>query len=396
MHEDDDDIDIQTPGGFRFRAKTHALLIWMFGSVTALGLIVAAGIFWPKATLTITPQEARNGWSADAFESEETAQIVGSLPEFAITGENGELIVQDNSKANVRLWDAVLSVNGQHLPNIPQQVGDCVSWAYCNAGEIVICVEMATNGGEFHRLFPPYVYGTSRVQIGNRRIKGDGSCMAWAVKAGQQFGVLRADADGVPPYSGAIARQWGKEGPPKDLIEATKMFTIGTASPVRSAAEVRDAIANGYPCPFGAGGIGFDRVVVKHGRLLADPPSGSWAHAQCVIGYDGSGAEPLFCILNSWGPLAGGKSPIDGSPPGSYWITERSMQRIASQGDCFAISGFAGFKARKIKFTLTQTAPKDARSHLRAGVSLGKEAAFGQSASKSKKESDHVSVAQAM
>lgn len=350
---------------FKFSTREFRMLAMAFVASVTVVVVGWVVIRFPE----ITPLEHRHGWSAAAFETEETAQIVGSLPDFQIVGENGELIVQDNAKADVRLWDAVVSVNnGQHLPNIPQQVGDCVSWAYSHAGEYLICIEMKTGPpGEFHRLFPPYIYGTSRVEIGRGKIKGDGSCMAWAVKAGQQFGVLRADAAGVPPYSGTLARKWGKDGPPRDLIEASKMFTIGTVSPVRSAAEVRDSIANGYPVPFGAGGIGFDRVAVKYGRLLADPPSGSWSHAQCVIGYDGSGAEPLYCLLNSWGPLAGGKAPIDGSPPGSYWITERSMDRIARQGDAFAISGFAGFKARKIDFKLTraveQRCPHRKESH---------------------------------
>lgn len=371
-HDSDPDIDLQV-GDVRVRAKARWIVAASSGFVASV-LAITLSLFLLRAP-SETPPDARHGWSADAFQSEETSQIVGSLPGFQIVGDNGELIVQDNAKANVRLWDAVVAVNGQHLPNIPQQVGDCVSWAYSHAGEYVICVEKAAGGQtEFHRLFPPYIYGTSRVEIGRGKIKGDGSCMAWAVKAGQQFGVLRADAAGVPPYSGTLARQWGKDGPPRELIEASKMFTIGTVSPVRSTAEVRDAIANGYPVPFGAGGIGFDLVVVKYGRLLAEPPSGSWSHAQCVIGYDGSGAEPLFCLLNSWGPLAGGKSPLSGEPPGSYWITERSMDRIARQGDAFAISGFTGFKARKIDFKLT------ARERSKP----------------SRKESSHGTVAQAL
>ena len=351
----DDDLCVDTPH-FRMRANARWMLAAAGGFVACV-LTVVGSIIWLRSSPPHeTPIADRNGWSAEAFEDESTAQIVGSLPEFQIVGDNGEVIVQDNSKANVRLWDAVIAVNGQHLPNVPQQVGDCVSWAYCHGAEFLICIEMKTGppGLEFHRLFPPYTYGLSRVQIGRGKIRGDGSCMAWAVAAGRDFGVLRSDADGVPAYSGTIARQWGKEGPPRDLIEAAKMYRIGDSSPVRSADAVRDAICNLYPVPFGAGRIGFDRVAVKYGRLVASPPQGSWAHAQCVIGYDGSGAEPLFCVLNSWGPLAAGKSPLQGEPPGSYWITEKEMDFIARQGDAFAISGFAGFKARKIDFKLTE------------------------------------------
>lgn len=351
--DSDPDIDVQTPH-YRFRAKAQWVLA-VGAAISVCVLSVVGGIVWISTIPNETPDTAKHGWSAEAFEEEDTQQFISQLPPFQITDENGIPISQDNQNADVRLWDAVIAVNGQHLVNIPQQIGDCVSHAYCHAGEYLICVEMKTGppGNEFHRLFRPYVYGISRVQIGGRKIRGDGSCVAWAVRGGKEYGVLRADAEGVPSYSGALARQWGKEGPPRDLIEATKMYSVGISSPTRTANEVRDAICNGYPVPFGASGIGFDRVIEKYGRLVG-VRSGSWSHAQCVIGYDGSGEEPLFCIVNSWGPRAGGKSPIDGSPPGSYWITARDMEYIARQGDAFAISNFEGFKAREIDFRLTR------------------------------------------
>lgn len=343
---------------FKFKLSSKDLVIVSATLVTTT-LLVVVGIFFSHVPPSFTPENARHGWSPDAFQSQETVQIISSLPEFQITGPNGEKIVQDNAKANVRLWDAVVATHGKHLDNIPQQIGDCVSWAYSHACEYLICVEMKTGppGNEFHRLFPPYIYGTSRHQIGKDKVRGDGSCMAWAVQAGNQYGILRSDAEGVPPYSGEIAREWGKQGPPKDLIEATKMYSVGSSSQVKSAIEVRDAICNGYPVPFGAGGIGWDRVVVKYNRLVGIR-SGSWSHAQCVIAYDGSGQEPLYCILNSWGPRAGGKSPVDGSPPGSYWINQRDMDYVAKQGDAFAISNFVGFQAREIDFKLTRKQEK--------------------------------------
>lgn len=342
---------------FNFTISKKELTILSMSWIVVTGLCVLGWVGYNGPDFT--PAKNRHGWSPVAFESEETAEIVGQMDPFQIVGEDGERIVQDNSSANVRLWDAVLSIRGQHLDNVPQQIGDCVSWAYCNAAEILIYVEMRTgSGGEFHELFPPYIYGTSRVQIGRGRVRGDGSCMAWAVQAGRQYGVLRADAEGVPQYSGKIAREWGSKGPPKDLIEATKMYSVGTASRVATADEIRDAICNGYPVPFGAGGIGWDRVKVQYGRLVGIR-SGSWAHAQCVIGYDGTQAEPLYCILNSWGPRAGGRTPIDGSPPGSYWITKRDMEYVARQGDAFAVSNFAGFKAREIDFKLTKSQAKE-------------------------------------
>ena len=346
MSDSDSEIQIR----FKLSTKAVGLLGLSFVLSVTLGVLVWVSFRAPDETLA----EHRHGWSADAFQAEETAQIVGAMPAFQIVGENGEVIVQDNAKSNVRLWEAVVAVNGQNLPNVPQQVGDCVSWAYAHGCELLIAIEMKSEGGkEFHRIFPPYIYGTSRVLIGNGKLKGDGSCMAWACRAGQQYGILRSDADGVPGYSGSLARDWGRNGPPKQLLEAAKMFTVGTVSPIRSAAECRDALANGYPCPFGASQIGWENTVIKHGRIVGIR-SGQWSHAQVAVGYDGSGPEPLFCILNSWGPRAGGKSPMQGEPDGSYWISERDMDFVARQGDCFAISGFAGFKARKIDFKLTE------------------------------------------
>ena len=322
--------------------------------IAVVGVCVLGWVHWRFPD--VTPEEARHGWSADAFAAEETQTIVGEMPAFEMLGPDGQAIVQDNSHANVRLWEAVIAKNGGHLTYAPQQVGDCVSHAFTHAGDYLECVDLETGEQrEFHRLYPPYTYGVSRVDVGKGKIKGDGSCMAWAVKGAKEHGVLRADAAGCPPYSGAIARAWGKSGPPAEFRAVARDARIQESSQVTSASAVRDAICNGYPVPFGAGKIGFDKVVERKGRLVADPPSGSWAHAQVVIGYDGSTGveEPLFCILNSWGPLAGGKSPTDGSPPGSYWITARSMDFIAKQGDAFAISGFTGFKARKIDFKLT-------------------------------------------
>lgn len=352
--DSDPDIDIQTPH-FRVRAKARWMLAFGAGMALCFGSL-AMSIVWMQAKPRETPQEVRNGWSADAFELEETQQIVSSMVPFQLIDENGTPISQDNRNANVRLWDAVIAVRGTHFVNQPQQIGDCVSWGMKHAIEYLICVEMKTGPpgqNEFHEVFSPYLYGISRHQVGKDRINGDGSCMAWAVKGVAEYGVLRTNEQGVSAYNGTIARNWGRSGPPQKFIEIARQTLVKMSSPVRSANEVRDAICNGYPVPFGAGGIGFDRTVEKHGRLVGQR-SGSWSHAQCIIGYDGSGSEPLFCVLNSWGPLAGGKSPIDNSPPGSYWIVERDMEFIARQGDTFAISNFEGFKAREIDFRLTR------------------------------------------
>lgn len=300
----------------------------------------------------ITADAAKHGWSADA--AEEAAPIVAAMPAFEITGDNGEVIVQANEKANVRLWDAVLAVNGgKHLQNVAQSIGDCVSRASMNASEYLICIEMTTgppDSDEFHRIFSPYIYGISRVQIGNGKIRGDGSCGAWAAKGVIEYGVLRVDYEGVPPYSAAIARDWGKNGPPQKFIEEARRFPIKQTSPVRSSDAIRDAICNGYPVTV-ASNVGFEKIITKDGRLVG-VRQGSWSHALTVTAFDGqTGTEPYWYILNSWGEMTHG-TPLQGEPPGGFWIREKDMQAIAVQGDSFAYSGFEGFKGRSLNFHL--------------------------------------------
>ena len=57
-------------------------------------------------------------------------------------------------------------------------------------------------------------------------------------------------------------------------------------------------------------------------------------------------------------------APLNGEPPGGFWIEESTMNYIAAQGDCWAFSNFDGFPARDIDpaFNIfSRTAPKSAK-----------------------------------
>lgn len=327
---------------------------WFFG-------VVVSVIGWTVVRFPdVTPESDRYGWSSEAAEDEETVAAVAEMPPFQIVGPNGEIIVQDNENAVAKLWDAVLEIRGSHLENTPQQVGDCVSWGVKHAIEYLIYVEMKTGPPgelEFHEVFAPYIYGISRVQIGGKKLGGrDGSCGAWAARGVMQYGLLRSDFDGVPPYSGSVARSWGSSGPPDKFVQEGKRFLVKQTSLVRTADEIRDAICNGYPCTV-ASNVGFNTIIKKYGRLLG-VRNGTWGHQMAVIGFDGSAPEPLYYIINSWGPHAHG-DPIDNSPPGGFWITKKDMDAMARQGDSFAFSNFEGFKSRdEFRINIFGKAPK--------------------------------------
>lgn len=332
------------------------------GSISILGLVVASFFASCSGEIKTTPAEVRMGWRPEIVATDEHKAIVAAMPPFELTDEDGNRVVQDNVKANVRLWKWSKLVNGgQHLPNVPQEVGDCVSWGAANAINYTAAVQIARDGApeEFHRAYPPWLYGASRVLIGNGKLRGDGSVGAWAAAAAQKYGVLRADAPGVPAYSGNVARQWGsKPGPPEEFKEAAKPFTVQTVAKMRNADDVMNANCNGYGVSI-ASDAGFLMTPPLVDGCRLNRRSGTWNHQMSVVGYDGeTWGEPRFYVLNSWGPNAHG-TPGGDEPPGGFWITKKDMEYIVQQGDSFAFSGFKGFPSQPLDFRIFgQRGPK--------------------------------------
>jgi hypothetical protein len=285
------------------------------------------------------------GWHAEDVPL--AADTVAQMPPFQIVGA-----VEDNSRRNVRLWEAALKVNGgKHLSNTAQQVGDCVSWGVRNAVDYLACQQIAQGENEtLRRCFAPWVYGLSRVTIGQGRIRGDGSVGAWGAEAVRRYGVLAEDEPGVPPYSGQVAREWGQRpGPPEPLFLKAVEFKVQSVALVTTPEEARDAICNGYPITI-ASSWGTRTIRPRDGRQVAEGDA-SWAHQMCLIAYDGSASEPYYYVLNSWGPNAH-PQPLQGEPPGGFWIRERDVARICSAGDSFAFSDFDGFPSRQLDFSV--------------------------------------------
>jgi len=315
-----------------------------------LVLVGLAGIGWsfvPRAASIPSVPLDQLGLAAD--HKEQSEMIAASLPPFLMVGADG----QDNASKNVRLWDAMLAVRGSHLPNVPQQIGDCVSWGAANAVNYLQAYQLVRGppGFQFKEAYPPYIYGISRVQVGRKHgsnFRGDGSIGAYAAEGLRDYGVLRADAQDCPPYSGSIARLWGQRGAPEWAVTEAKQQLVKTIAQVRTADQARDAICNGYPVTIASRWWGTTRIETRDGRKVATRNT-SWAHQQCLIGYDGSGANQYFYCLNSWGPNAH-PAPLQGEPPGGYWIRFSDVDRICKEGDSWAISSFDGFPAETINW----------------------------------------------
>ncbi|MEO1063729.1 MAG: hypothetical protein AAFZ07_20115 [Actinomycetota bacterium] len=342
-------------------------LPWVAIVVAALGasgggLIGSAVI---NVEVNVTPESDRDGWRPEALEELEI-----DAPRLAIVDpDSGLPIAQDNARRDVRLWKAAVTLlDGEHLPNYPQQTGDCVSFSVKNAVDHLSLNQIARDPfrpWEFRTVFPPYIYGTSRVQVGLGKLRGEGSLVAWAAKAVRDYGVLATDAENCPEYSGRIAKTWGRRGPPEEFLEVGKRTPVRGIARVETAGDVRDALCNGYPVAIGSRfGTKNRSIRERDGRMVARR-DGSWSHALCVLAYDGSVDPPLFYILNSWGPSAH-PEPLQDEPPGGFWITWDDMDRMARDGDGWTFSDFAGFPARDMDFHVLAdpAALAEARQHV--------------------------------
>lgn len=316
------------------------------GGLIASLALVAAGLFSlnPFYRSDSTPPVAVQALGLAPESPAECAQYAPTLRPFAVLGAP-----QDNDRATVKLTDFLRQANGGKWPwHGPQGTGDCVAFTWSKCIETCIAVMQVLQGEpvEWRPVFPPHVYGGGRVQIGRGQLRGAGLVPSWAGEFVRQFGALWSDLDSVPPYSGKLSDQWGRDGVPQRFLDLAADYPVSTIAPIRSAAEARDAICNGYPVAMASMQFGTNTIRARDGRNVAVDDT-AWPHAQAVLGYDGNtpSGQRYFLVWNSWGEN-GHPRPIDDTPPGSYWITWEDMDRICKEGMTLAVSGATGFPAQ--------------------------------------------------
>jgi hypothetical protein len=251
---------------------------------------------------------------------------------------------------DVYLWQAATKVLGHVLPARNQgQVGSCVSFGTASAVEHLLLVQLARNpgAGEFKPLVQEAVYALARVEIGGEHGSyQDGAVGAWAAKAVRDYGILpREVVAGVDltAYDPKRCRDWGAKGLTPELEAECRKSPVKQFTQVKTTAELRAALKNGYPVAI-CSGQGFASTRDAQGFAAA---KGSWAHCMCCLGFRSD--RPGFFIWNSWGPdwIHGPLGP--GEPPlGGFWAEERVVARMLAQGDSWAFSDARGFPAREI------------------------------------------------
>ena len=288
-----------------------------------------------------------DGWFAPEEGVVEAFKETLQFPEFSDTPIYGA----SEPPETVLLFKSVEKVTGKPLQALNQgAVGSCCGFGWTNAAQVTAAVEIDNGDREtWKALSPSYVYGGSRVLVGgNGRppFRGDGSNAVWCAKFSQQFGIVSAEEAG--PYSESQARQWGAEGPPKQLLESGKRHLIKTITQVKTVAQAIAALSSGYAIQI-ASNAGFTQVRDKDGFCQR---RGVWNHSMACIAYkDRKGKRPGALIVNSWGPNSASGPMVDMPNGACFWISFEDLEYIVRQNDSWAYSAMDGFKQNKLDYS---------------------------------------------
>lgn len=288
-----------------------------------------------------------NGWDYEL--AQENFKLFGSqIPRYY---EYTPVVEPTGEKR--MLYEYVRNVLGGDLINIPQEIGDCVSWGGRNSIDYLGCIEITLNkdAEKYRPTFPPFFYGTSRVQIGGGRLRGDGSLGSWLEAAIRQYGSLFRDENNVPDYDGGIAKDWGRRGPPNEFLNIAKPYIVEATSLITSKEDAADSLWKGYPIAV-CSNRGFRMEPDSQGF---HQPSGTWGHCMTIIGFGYHRTYGLyFIILNSWGDVHGRLKDFDTGedlPVGCLRVLGDVVDGMLRQNDSYNYSLFKGFPDNSQRLT---------------------------------------------
>lgn len=330
-----------------------------------LGLLVATILFnrfvVPNSPVPLPEPPApifvgNMGWHEPTDEEKAEALKSPGVFEFSKTAAGEAEDIRGDADGNAFNHLVAYKGFGSRIPTLDQgSIGSCVGNGWAQAINYMLSAMAFINKGppvDGTVLIPAeVVYGGSRVNANNGRspLFGDGSNGSWAARfvSDPKGGVCARGVYGpydVSSYSVSNCRTLGRTGVKGELLTACNQNQVSCAL-VNSADDIEKALKQMYFVAI-CSDVGFGGQSSRDADGFLHE-SGTWGHCMMVCAYrkDKDG----FLILNSWGDNWVGGPTGPGDPPkGSFWITRKSMDRIAKQGDSYAVSNVKGFPRRKI------------------------------------------------
>jgi hypothetical protein len=334
---------------------------WLGAVTVILASLLGVGLFFlakqaPPPPAVIPPGEqmgnagpdtASFGWVDDQQEVLATAATL-EFPRFADTPAGK---TKDDLPTHAYLWEAYVALYAKVPPPQNQNpVGSCVSFGTSRAMERSLSWAIVHEQApfKFEQFREEVIYAVSRVDVGGGRIGGDGSVGAWAAKGATEYGHLPAGTYGsydLTKYDPTRCRQWGSRGVPSDLKPELAKFKTGSPSQVKTWAEAKKSLAQGYGIAV-CSNQGFSRQRDANGICR---PEGSWAHCMCLDGYHTEGGKEYGHIENSWGTTYH-TGPVGwGSPSeAGFWAESSVIERMLKANDSWNFSTVRGFPRRRV------------------------------------------------
>jgi hypothetical protein len=250
------------------------------------------------------------------------------------------------------------------LPTWQQLDDDCVAVSIIAALEKLQCLEIGILGEqeEFWTGFPPWLYGTSRNQIGKGRLgEGGGSLTEWAVQAINQYGILDTVDLPLDMYNLHTVKEWGSGrwgGIWNATIPYFKYFQMAekynlTSIRLKTAEQVwklREALGVWVI----SSPDGFEPYInVEMGRVMYKK-KGQWMHQMHGTDIDEFKGRRMFKRMNQWKethPIEQ-VNPME-TPDGAWQFWEDFDKELSNpKVRCYGFVGLRGKELQKPNFSI--------------------------------------------
>ena len=283
-------------------------------------------------------------------------RAVAAMPVFAAPP-----VVTPSFPQPLRLTDAwtharVVEALGRPFQRWHQLTGSCVGAGAGNCAATVAMLDVLRFGHAERLLLPCWLpaYGESR-RLAGMHGRGEGSLGSTMAVAAVKLGFPDLSAAGLPTptegdgleYTERVEYDWSDGAAMPDAVRQEALrHPVRTVSPCGSAADVRAALANGYPCTLAYGYYAGRPRVQGTPPVLVGTLDSRGGHQVSLQGvWDHPALGPLYLQPNQW-PASVYPADPAGGPPCSCWLPEREVERACRGGEVYAWSQYDGYPAQ--------------------------------------------------